>query len=204
MPYPISHTLSILFYPLLAPTYGALLYFLALQRLQTYPMALAAIGVGGTLLLTCLLPLSILLVMLRRGNITDLYINNPKQRTMPYIYCAIGFVFWTYFCSQVLHLPAFFVYSAGGGTAALLLVLLINLRWKISAHLTGMGGLFGGVMSFYLYTGQSPWIALAVLLALSLLLMIARISEQAHTPMQTVCGLLLGLSCTFLPNLLLL
>jgi hypothetical protein len=115
----------------------------------------------GTLVFTCLLPLSVILVMIHRGNLTDIYIRNPKQRTMPYIYSTICYGFWAYFCSQVMHLPQFIVLTAIGSTVVLLLILLINRTWKISAHLASLGGLFGAMMSFSLSTGVSAIPALA-------------------------------------------
>ena len=40
------------------------------------------------------------------------------------------------------------------------------------------------------------------ILLVSLLLMYARLYLNAHTPMQVVCGYILGLICTFIPNLI--
>ena len=86
---------------------------------------------------------------------------------------------------------------------ALGIVAVVNKRWKISAHLTGFGGLTGGVLSFYLAGGMMPptWLV-GVLLGLALVLMYARLYLDAHTPMQVVGGFLLGLVMTFIPNLI--
>lgn len=183
------------------PTYGMLIYFLALRPYINYPTPLIWIGIVGTLIFTCLLPLSVILVMIRRGNLTDIYIRNAKQRTMPYIYSIVCYGFWAYFCSQVMHLPRFIVLTAIGATVALLLVLLINYRWKISAHLTALGSLFGGMMSFSLSTGISATTALIGCSVAALLLMFARVYDESHTPLQVVFGYLLGTLATFLPNL---
>jgi len=199
--YYISRTISAILYPMFIPTYGILIYFLALRSLITYPTPLIWIGVIGTLIFTCLLPLSVILVMIHRGNLTDIYIRNPKQRTMPYIYSAICYGFWAYFCSQVMHLPQFIVLTAIGSAVVLLIVLLINRTWKISAHLTALGGLFGGMMSFSLSTGVSATPALIGCSIAALLLMFARVYDESHTPLQVICGYLLGTMATFLPNL---
>lgn len=183
------------------PTYGMLIYFLSLRSFIEYPTPLIWIGMIGTLLFTCLLPLSVILVMIRRGNLTDIYIRDPKQRTMPYVYSTVCYGFWAYFCSQVMHLPRFIVLTAIGATVVLLLVLFINRIWKISAHLTALGGLFGGMMSFSLATGVSATWALIGCSATALLLMFARVYDESHTPLQVVCGYLLGTLSTFLPNL---
>lgn len=200
--YYISRTLSAILYPMFIPTYGMLIYFLGLRSLIVYPTPLIWIGVIGTLLFTCLLPLSIILVMIRRGNLTDIYIRDAKQRTMPYIYSIVCYGFWAYFCGAVMHLPQFLVLTAAGATVALLLVLLINYSWKISAHLTALGGLFGGMMSFSLSTGISATGSLIGCSVAALLLMFARVYDESHTPLQAVCGYLLGTLATFLPNLI--
>lgn len=184
------------------PTYGMLIYFLALRSVINYPTPLIIIGLAGTLIFTCLLPLSVVLVMIRRGNLTDIYIRVAKQRTMPYIYSTVCYGFWAYFCSQVMHLPRFIVLTAVGATVALLIVLLINRTWKISAHLTALGGLFGGMMSFSLSTGISATWSLIGCSVAALLLMFARVYDESHTPLQVVCGYLLGTMATFLPNLI--
>ena len=99
-------------------------------------------------------------------------------------------------------MPKCIVWIAVGAIAALLAVAIINRWWKISAHLTGIGGLLGGICSFSLCYVTLPIGLIITVLLLSLLLMYARLYLQAHTPMQVVCGYLLGLVCTFLPSLI--
>ena len=200
--YYIARGISAVLYPMFIPTYGMLIYFFGLRSLIQYPMPLIWIGLAGTLIFTCLLPLSVVLVMIRRGSLTDIYIRDPRQRTMPYVYSTVCYGFWAYFCSEVMHLPQFIVLTALGSAVVLLLVLLINYRWKISAHLTALGGLFGGMMSFSLSTGISATGSLIGCSVAALLLMFARVYDESHTPLQVVCGYLLGTMATFLPNLI--
>ena len=130
----------------------------------------------------------------------DLQIENPRERTMPFLYTILGFSFWCYFLSAVLHAPLYIIYVAVGATVTIALIALINMRWKISAHLTGFGGLVGGIMSYCLGIGAIPtWGTLALWLGLSLVLMYARVRLQAHTPAQVCAGWLLGITCTFIP-----
>lgn len=200
--YYLSQTLAALLYPMLIPSYGIGLYFWKMHAIgMSLPAAYVWVGLIGTLLFTCILPMSVILVMIRRGNLTDIYIRVSRQRLMPYVYSTICFGFWTYFCWQVIHFPAFICWTAAGATLALLLVLFINLAWKISAHLTALGGLFGGVMSFYLTTGTNALPMCIVMLLLALALMWARIYDGSHTPLQVVAGFLLGALCTLIPNM---
>ena len=201
--YYLSQTLAALLYPMLIPSYGIGLYYWKLHAAGVVlPAAYVWVGLLGTLLFTCLLPMSVILVMIRRGNLTDIYIRVGRQRLMPYIYSTICYGFWAYFCWQVIHFPAFVCWTAFGATLALLIVLFVNLIWKISAHLAAFGGLFGGVMSFYLSTGGNALTMCIVLLAIAFALMWARIYDASHTPMQVVAGFLLGALCTLVPNMI--
>lgn len=197
----IAKALSVLLYPLFVPTYGVAL-FCYMYAIQVMPLSLAWILVAiiGTLLLTCILPITAIWILMKRGEVKDLQIENPRERTMPFLYTILGFSFWCYFLSAVLHAPLYIIYVAVGATVTIALIALINMRWKISAHLTGFGGLVGGIMSYCLGIGAIPtWGTLALWLGLSLVLMYARVRLQAHTPAQVCAGWLLGITCTFIP-----
>lgn len=186
---------------MLMPLYGMLLFSLAMkQLLPQLPFAYIGVCIAGTAVLTLIIPILLLLFMWRKGYIDSLHINDAKQRTIPYIYTLICYGFWAYFVRVTLQLPTFLLLVALGAIAALLAVTIINRRWKISAHLTGIGGLLGGICSFALNYSVLPLGLIVGVLAISLMLMYARLYLNAHTPMQVVCGFLLGLLCTFIPT----
>ena len=197
----IAKTLSVVLYPLFVPTYGIALFCYA-YSLHVAPLAevWVAVAVIGTFILTCLLPITAIWIMMKKGEVKDLNIDNPRERTIPYLYSALGFGFWSYLLVQVLHAPIFISCVAIGGTLAIGLVAIINRWWKISAHLTGLGGLVGGLLSYCLGLGAYPtWGTLCLFLGLSWALMWARLYLNAHTPAQVSAGWLLGLTCTFVP-----
>ena len=196
-----SKGLSALLYPLFVPTYGVVLFCYALSaRTQALPVIWSVVAVIGTFVLTCLLPVTAIWILIRQGRVKDLEIADAGERTMPYIYTALGFGFWSYLMLDILHAPLFLGLVAVGATVAIGLIAIINRRWKISAHLTGMGGLFGGFMSYCLGVGVFPgWGMLSLWLCITLALMYARVHLDAHTPAQVSAGWLLGIACTFLP-----
>ena len=200
----LSQACSIVLYPMLMPLYGMLLFFTSTQTLlPLLPTAYIVIGIAGTMVLTLLIPVILLLYMWRKGYIDSLHMHDSKQRTTPYIYTLICYCFWAYFLHATLQLPIFMLLVAIGAIVALLIVTIINHWWKISAHLTGIGGLLGGICSFALNYSILPIYLIITALLLSLLLMYARLYLNAHTPLQVVCGFLLGLICTSIPTLIL-
>ncbi|MBR6018500.1 MAG: phosphatase PAP2 family protein [Paludibacteraceae bacterium] len=201
----LARLLSGVLYPLFAPTYGMLLFCAGLSPLigNQLPLTAWLISVGMTFLLTLFIPLTAIMIRIRRGKIADIYITDPAQRTVPYLYTLVGYGFWCYFVVQVLHAPVYVSLVVIGATVALALVMLINRWWKISAHLAAMGGLVGGVMSHLMMGNSAPvWLPL-LLMAVSLLLMYARIYLRAHDPLQVIAGFLLGLIMTLIPNCIL-
>ena len=196
-----AKALSALLYPLFVPTYGVALFCYAFShQIHPLPAIWWVVAVTGTFFLTCILPVSAIWMLIRQGKVKDLEIADAGERTMPYIYAVLGFGFWSYLMIAVLHAPLFLGAVAVGATVAIGLIAVINRRWKISAHLTGMGGLFGGLMSYYMGIGDVPgWGMLSLWLCITLALMYARVHLNAHTPAQVSAGWLLGIACTFLP-----
>ena len=199
----LSQFWSILLYPMWMPLYGVILFCSAARKLlPILPASYMGMCIAGTAVLTLIIPIILLVFLWRKGYIDSLHIDNAKQRTTPYIYTLICYGFWAYFVRVTVKMPTFMLLVVIGAMVALLAVTIINHWWKISAHLTGIGGLLGGICSFALNYSILPLMLIIIVLLLSLLLMYARLYLHAHTPMQVVCGFLLGLLCTCIPTLI--
>lgn len=193
----VARTFSLVFYPLFIPTYGIALFCYAVHS----PIVWAVVAIVGTLLFTCVLPMISIGILIKHGKVKDIQIENASERTMPYIYTMAGFAFWSYLMASVLHAPQFLTLVCIGATVAISIVALINRHWKISAHLTGIGGLAGGLMSYFVSIHSAPSVYIIILwLLVPLLMMFARLCLDAHTSAQVIAGWLLGLICTCVPN----
>lgn len=216
----LANTLSILLYPMLMPTYATLLLIfsspkssialLMLHQREALNMPIPTIDLTPwnsqavillvfTIIFTCIMPLAIILIMMRRGKVKNLYIEDRKQRTEPYIYSDIMYIAWCYFLWRQIQMPLVVVAMAAGATLALLCMTIINRYWKISAHLCGFGSLIGFIAGWQWQTSLvTIWFVVA-LFGCALLLMYARLYLKSHTSLQVVCGFMLGFILTFLP-----
>ncbi|MCQ2334654.1 MAG: hypothetical protein MJZ89_02325 [Paludibacteraceae bacterium] len=198
----VAYIWSVLWYPAFTPTYMVLFFCLMLPANTLLDRTLYSwIMVLGTAFITGLCPLLMLLYLKIRGKITDFDVSNAKDRTRPYIYSLVFLGCWCYFM-KVWTMPPFMVWSGVMTIVALIIVLLINLKWKISAHLCSMGGVlavFTGISMHYCFFS---WPAVITLVLATWLLMLARIRLEAHTPLQTVCGFLLGFILVMIPNII--
>lgn len=198
----LAQTLSVLLYPMFIPAYAmGLLCFAINRQAAILPSAYIWLVIIGTLVFTCIIPLTTTLLLVRKDRLTDLYITNREERSIPYLYSICSMIIWWFFLYHIVKMPTIVLVLAGGGIATLAAVTLINLRWKISVHLSSFGSLIGAVSGYCLHVGLMPIALLSSLLLVALVLIYARLYLDAHTPLQTVVGLLLGLLFTFTPAL---
>lgn len=193
--------ISFVFQPLLMPAFGITLLLFSDLALF-YPAIWKWIALGGTMLFTTLLPAIPILIMMQKGHINDLYISKKEQRTFPYLFSLLAYTFWTAFLWRVLQLPLFIVSMGFGSTLSILIITLVNIKWKISAHLSGIGGLTGGVFAYCYVMALNPLPLLILMLIISALTALSRIELKAHTPAQTLAGFTVGFLTVFLSGML--
>lgn len=178
------------------PTYGMLI-LVNLEMFQYMPMLWRFIAVVGTFLFSGILPALPIFMMMRRGEVTDLFISKREQRTLPYLFSLLAYVFWTVFMWKTLQLPAYMVAMGIGTAVSILLITIINTRWKISAHLSGVGGFAGGLFGISYQMAYNPVVFIIAVFSISALVAVSRIELKAHTPMQTLAGFSLGFISIF-------
>lgn len=193
--------ISFVLQPLLMPTYGMIL-LTNMDVFQTLPLNWRIIAVVGTLLFTGILPATPILLMIKKGEVQDLFISKREERTLPYLFSFLAYLFWTFFMFRVLQLPLFMVAMGIGSSVSIVIITLINLKWKISAHLSGIGGLVGGLFGICYRMAINPLPLIIIVLFLSALVALSRIELRAHTPGQTLAGFTIGFLAVFLPCIL--
>ncbi len=187
----LSTTLS----PLMMPTYGVFL------TLWVSVLCLLPYGTRVTVLLlcmgiTCILPLIFLSVLTHFKLVKDLHVDQREQRLLPYLFTALCYGVAAYFLFY-RHSPQWFVMFLVGSALTVIVLALINLKWKISAHMAGIGGVIAlvyqihvqGLSAFYLL-----WL-LCIIIVVAGLLGSARMVLKRHNIWQVLAGLLVGFLC---------
>lgn len=195
----LSKCLSYVLHPVFIPTYAMILFCHVNFRIQDLGGFLYMIY--WTFFLTVVSFGGILSLLVRLGMLENVYMRERAERIIPYWVSLFVSFLWCCVLQLIWECAPIFVWLAGASTCVLLMVIIINYWWKISAHLAGMGTLIGCVLGYSHYVGRTPLITLGVLMLLSWLLMCARIFLKEHTPDQTVVGFLLGIVITYFSSL---
>ncbi len=187
--------ISLVFHPLIMPLLGLLIIFNTDSYINyAVPEELkqAVIVLVGTS--TFILPLLISLLLLNRKVINSLEMETQKERIIPYSFAIAFYVFTLYMLKQAPIPPIIFNFIVGA-TLSIIIAFVVNIKWKISAHMIGVGGLFGVLLcvSVLLEIYVTPYLILALLVAG--LVGSARLVLKAHTPSQTYIGFAVGVLC---------
>lgn len=192
-----AHALSVLLHPLYMPVVA---FWVAL-RIDPHvgyflPAYAQWITLGMVVLMTVVFPLISMLLLRRSGMISSLEMPHREERIVPFVMVLIYFAMAYYLLRQArLDLVVLGIFS--GAIVALVACIVITLRWKISLHLVGIGGLVGTVAGIADIHGVSvlPWLAITIVLAG--LLGTARLLTGSHVPQQVYAGGVLGFLSTY-------
>ncbi len=184
---------SWVFQPLLMPIYGALLFLnLPFYAFTLLPDSVKWYVLVCNLLFTFLMPVVLILLLYRFEMITSLTLEKREERKYPIIFTSVFYILNYYFLSRV-HLPAPYMFFLLAGLFSLMCTLLITYYWKISMHMTGIGGLCGAFLLLGIVWPVDLRLILAGLFFIAGITGSSRLILQAHSPSQVAAGFAAGL-----------
>lgn len=193
----ISNFLSWILVPLLMPVYGLILAF-GLSILDVAPMGMRIIFTLIVAGIDVLIPMLLIVLLKRLGVIDDLGLNGRKERLIPYVITTLCFAATAWFMA-IKGAPMWLSMFFAGGALASLINLVVNLRWKISAHAAGIAGIIALLVRIERDGSPEPelmgWLIASVIL--TGLLGSARVWLGRHTVWQVLAGYVVGFCCVF-------
>ncbi len=141
---------------------------------------------------TLVLPLVMLPVFLLQGKINSLQLNEQKERIYPFALTSV-FYFLTFFLFQRIPVFKFLHAYMLGAFLSVFAATIISLKWKISAHMIGLGGLTGLVAMASIKLNINLYFSLIGIIIGTGLTGSSRLYLNAHTPVQVYSGYATGL-----------
>jgi membrane-associated phospholipid phosphatase len=189
---------SYLFHPILMPFIGSLIILNSSSYFSySLPADFKRIILGLIFLNTAVVPALISFYMLKKGWINSMHMHQIQERRIPYLLTAVFYMI-TYFILQKAPLPPMLLLMMLGATLAVVICLIINLIWKISAHMVGIGGLLGAIIGISMRFKTDMLLFIILLILITGLVASARLRLNAHNPMQVLAGFATGFSSEFL------
>ncbi len=187
-----AKTISILFHPVLIPSWFTLILFNSNTYISLLiPLQLKYILFTMIFITTAMFPLLFVVMMVKRKVVSDIYLRKREDRIYPFAITAI-FYFLSYYLIRQLPLYDVFSLFLLGSTFLVFFSLLITLFWKISTHLIGIGGLLGALTGIVIRLNIDLSGMIIYGLVVAGLLGFARLQLNAHKPLQVYTGFLLA------------
>lgn len=191
-----ARVISAIFTPFSIPFLAFLILFL-FSYLRIMPIQYKLIVLGVVYCFTILMPTLTIFLFRKINGFSPEDLGERKRRFMPFLLTITSYVF----CLVMMHRLNIPWYMTGIILATLIMMVIcivVNLKWKLSEHMAGVGAIVGGLVSFSALFGYNPvwWLCLFILIAG--VLGTARIILQHHTLGEVLVGFAVGLICSLL------
>ncbi len=188
----LSDIISVLFHPMLFPTYMLVLFlYIPEFTLFSYSSDIKLYLLVFVFIMTFAIPASLLFMLKRFKIIESLQMSNRQERMLPLaIMAGVYFITW-YSLKNIGSLGLFNLFLLGVAFSSLI-TLPVNYFTKISLHMIGMGGVAGVILGLLLvYPLNMRWLFYVTIL-FSGLVGYARLTVTNHSLRQIYNGFMLG------------
>ncbi|GHM98724.1 hypothetical protein WSM22_02140 [Cytophagales bacterium WSM2-2] len=188
--------ISFVFHPLLITTYLVLmlgLFFPAMLMISRANLVLLALLV---LVFTFVIPAGNLLLFRFLGSINSLHLKTREERIWPFIFISLMYGFVTFIFYYKLPFNSNFNKLLFIITALVVTATVITFFIKVSVHSMAMCGWIGILLPLIKFSPALLW-PTATIIAITGLVISARLTLDAHTPRETLIGAVVGVLVGF-------
>lgn len=140
---------------------------------------------------TLVLPAALIPLFYYFGLAKNVHFSERRERLIP-LYLALVFYLSAYLLIKKLPVSIIYQRFLFAACISMLFLSFISYFWKISAHMTGWGGLVGLILILSLRFNTDLMLFLILGILSSGFIGFARLKLEAHNPLQIYTGFLLG------------
>ncbi|WP_341224355.1 hypothetical protein [uncultured Arcticibacterium sp.] len=143
---------------------------------------------------TFFFPSLMVLWLYKRKSIESITLEKLSDRRFPFLFSIISSGFLSYFLYQKGPQLQGTAIVIGFIAVTIFIIALVSLKWQISAHAAGIGGLIGAFfMLKFKYDEMSLNTPFFLAIIVAGLVLSSRLKLNAHTLLQVIAGLLVGI-----------
>ena len=192
----VARITSIVFTPFSIPFLAFLVLFL-FSYLRIMLILYKGIVLGIVYCFTILTPTITIFLFRKINGFARQELSERKKRYVPNLLTIISYVFCLLMMRK-LNIPWYMTGIIFVSLVISIICILVNLKWKLSEHMAGMGGIIGGLVSFSALFSYNPVVWLCLFILIAGILGSARIVLGHHTLGEVLSGFVVGLVCSFL------
>ncbi len=192
----VAKIISAIFNPFVVPFLAFLVLFFC-SYLSMLPLTYRLIVLGIVYAFTILLPMIAIFFFRKINGWGFGAFRDRKKRFVPYLLTIICYVSCLVMMIRI-GLPRYMTGIILATLMAMVICIVVNIKWKISEHMTAIGGVIGGLIAFSFLFNYNPTIWLSLFILLAGVLGSARIILRHHTLPEVLTGFTVGAVCAIL------
>lgn len=145
---------------------------------------------------TIVFPAVNILLLKWYGVVKSFSMETRAERNAPFV-STVFFYALGYYMLRKGALPESLFAILMGCMAVLVLIIIINFKWKISAHAAGVFGLIGTVLALFQAHSFGNIVLLSIVVLLGGLAITSRLVLGVHTPAESYSGAAIGLATMY-------
>ncbi|PZX56040.1 hypothetical protein LV84_02407 [Algoriphagus ratkowskyi] len=194
-----SLIISVVLQPLVVPSLVFGLALFVVPEATSIPESFKSRLFYLLVLSTLVIPMVTIFGLRLSGTLKSVHMAELKDRAIPFTVTSIYYLLTVYFLREMNELDPILWQALGVITLAIVLLTIVTFFWKMSAHMTGMGGLLAAVLVLgYRFPTFQPVYPLLGLLMLAGLVGTVRLHLDAHRPTEIYIGLIFGFTLCFI------
>ncbi len=190
--------ISVVFQPLLIPSLVFGLILFVAPQASSIPADFKERIFFLLVISTLLIPMVTIIGLRLSGALPSLHMASIRERAIPFSVTSIYYLLTVYFLRQKAEFDPILWQALATITVAIVILTLITFFWKMSAHMTGIGGLLATVI---VLGAKFPTFEALYPLLLTLILTGAigssRLYLHAHRPIEIYGGFIFGFAVCY-------
>lgn len=185
------HTFSYVFHPLIMPMLGVVIYFCITPKFV--PQSFLFAKLFALTILTIIVPILFYFLMRNLKIVNSIFLSEVGERRIPLLFQVVITLLIINMIINGYEFPELYYFFLGILIVASIAFLLALLKFKVSLHMIGITGILGFVMGLSVHYNTNMLIMVASLFCITGAVASARIQARAHTYLELIAGVLIGL-----------
>lgn len=195
----LSLIISVVFQPLVIPTLVFGLIFFVVPESTSLPLEFKTRIFYLIALSTFAIPMITIFGLRLSGTLKSLHMETIQDRVIPFSITSVYYLLTLYFLYDKTELDPILWQVLGIITSTILVLTVVTFFWKMSAHMTGMGGLLAVVLVLgFKFPTFKVLYPLLLTIMLTGVVGSSRMYLSAHRPVEVYVGLIFGFLVCFL------
>jgi len=192
----IATLITVIFHPVLIPTFGFLLLFnsdfyfsMLTWEVKRYVLLIVLFSTG-------ILPMLSVAILAINPKF-NINMDKSRDRIMPLLFSSVFYYIGFILLGRMKAYPIFKLFLVAS-VLVIIVLLVISFRWKISNHMAALGGLTGTIFALSFRSGVNPVYIILLVVLVSGIVGTARMILSKHSIGQLIAGYVLGFSTLYL------